>query len=840
MKYVIYALLVLMLTACSDNDNPVNSDVDKGDDTSSILVNPKTKIIDETTRAAILSIDTTLSLRTRGSRVDTVKELTLNTYKGVPFFDTLSDGDLIVDGISSIAPYGLLRKVSTIDSTSIPGMRSVYTTQATLPEAINRAHKKWEKSDVSPTDIAEIILEEGVTVLPTSSNTRAEMSLFNFQFDKTFVNSNGEVTVKGNTALDIGVFLNFDWDYDLKLSWDFIDIYVELFEAGVSVDQYSSITVESTQGISFTERFKFGTVKLSPFTIMVGPVPLIFYTEIALYIDFNGNVSAQFYTYASERFEGRLGVKYQDSEWGIIAEKNFETKLSGPRITGDASFGVGVGPEVSIMLYGVAGPFANIKGAAQVDATVLNNNQWDLDFYVGCNYQVGVEIDVLGFEKRFATDPAWLFKDTLLSLKSEAFKNEIFITDVSDNATVLYGSIDSIKTTCTGVDPTSLRFYIDNVEIGSLDASSGSLVGASFPWDTKAYSLGSHELKVVEYIGAEEVSRDSVTIQLKKASWTQQDLQMESAHSLYMLDQKVGWISAQKQVLNSSLLKTTDGGSTWNPVVSESMTFPFVRMEYTQEGSGYGIHFFSTNFVRIDNGQFIDFSTAFGEMMPIDFALNGVQKPVLTVRDTLHDFVATLDVDSDIITSLTQLPLSLGSKRVAFYGTTGLVYDIKVSSEAKHKILTSSDDGLTWNTLILDDVPLQSDLNNVHMYSDTEWWFCGVDYGEDWNEITQEGKTSAFILKTVDGGVSWQKIALEEIRSFGAVRFISSKIGYAAVDLPSTLSESKLYKTEDGGVIWTPVPEVSNTSGVLDLSVHGEDNLVALSYNGIVYKLGLE
>lgn len=69
--------------------------------------------------------------------------------------------------------------------------------------------------------------------------------------------------------------------------------------------------------------------------------------------------------------------------------------------------------------------------------------------------------------------------------------------------------------------------------------------------------------------------------------------------------------------------------------------------------------------------------------------------------------------------------------------------------------------------------------------------------------------SSGNIVKTVDGGVSWRRIATDSHLDFSSVSFQNERIGYVAGgrlwinrETDTTTTEAGIYRTEDGGETW--------------------------------------
>ena len=113
---IIWLLALSLLFSCKKedvepDDKPSNTDV---------LISEETRVLDSGIRAGIQSLDTI--------------SYTIHFDEGNAFAGDLSSGNVLVDDVSSLAPYGFLRKVTSVKNED--GAIVVSTSQASLEDVI--------------------------------------------------------------------------------------------------------------------------------------------------------------------------------------------------------------------------------------------------------------------------------------------------------------------------------------------------------------------------------------------------------------------------------------------------------------------------------------------------------------------------------------------------------------------------------------------------------------------------------------------------------------------------------------------------------------------------------
>jgi photosystem II stability/assembly factor-like uncharacterized protein len=788
-NFLLLALLVSVLTlpfACKKKTN----DPEPEPDTTEIIVADITKPMDLETRAAITAIDTSDYTFTFGGET--------NLLSGIQV------GDILVDSGSNLARYGYLRKVISIETSK--GETKVFTTQAGLTEAILQGSIDFNSGKLKTSQIERMELADGVK-LKSLKNT--DFTVFDMDYDMEFGSGNDKITVEGSTALDIEVFFKFDWDYCILCVPP--DVFVTLFESGVELNQSASINITSQYGASIKERIPFATYYFEPWTFSVGPVPVVFIPKIELFIAVDGTLTAEFSAGASESFNGRLGAKYTDeNSWEMIKEKTFSYDYFPPVMDISAHVEANVGPEVSLMLYGIAGPYTNVTACTKLDADIhTGTNNWDLDYKVGVKAAAGIKVDVLFFEDKWG-DSICLFEQTLMHLDNEPMDVGVFFETPVDGNWYSLGSQVALSARVTGPTPSSIEFFVDGELITSLTQEPWE-----YEWSTQSASHGEHALVVNELIGGSIVSSDTIVISLLNAEWEIQDLSSLNQnnetynHDVFFSSSDQGWMCGGTGYgFGGYMLHTNDGGASWQKISPTGVDAPITLKKLLLLNESEVLARTMADKVITSSGwdDIVypvegGFRNTFENFEVKDMAINNSGK--LKVVGNYYN------VESYVIQTVNAVPFEYyteGDVNIPYYyddnptapkiyyrNAKGIVYNLKDQGNPLRQYIMLND-GTGWESLQLNASGITRDDNvyDAFFLDEEKGWLVG-----------KESQGFAFVLITTDGGSTWEKINVENASNFRSIWMLSTEEGYATVDVIE--NNPKLYHTQDGGQTWAPI-----------------------------------
>ena len=865
--FILLSISFAVLQACKKKE-------EEEEKPHAIEINEQTKVMPESSRQYIKSLD-------------------LENYTFVfdgtdEFINGLEVGNIIVDGISDKAPYGYLRKITAI--TENKGEKQCQTELVTLPEAVPSGSIDFHTGNLKLSDVKTMKLAKGVKL---NTNKDPNFTVFDFTFEKIMVDphdTNRKVTISGQTALELDFFFNFDWDWDIEACPVLGDpsngtcLEVSLFETGVEINQSASIAVVSEAGASFEEEITIASFTFQPWVFSVGTVPVVFVPKISLKLNAEGNIVAVFSSSASESLTGRLGVKYENGSFGGINDWNFNKDFVAPQLEVDASAEAHIGPQVSLLLYGAAGPFVNLTACDKFEGTLhTGSGNWDIEFGVGIAAEIGLEVDLLGWEEKFTFNPPdvsgvsnqfCLGYWPLLHLENEPFDNRIYITNPVDNGIVNANTDVSIQTEFTGETPDEVLFFIDGTQV-AVDTTEPF----EYVWNTTGYALGMHEIIVKEFIAGVQTSSDISNVNLQLLQWVEEDMSaVASISSNYLhfhsIDFKGSnrWISGayasdetdEDENDTGFLWYSSDNGATWEEVYTydyDNVTLRGSKINFVNETTGYMIqnrvvdlggsvwaapHMFKTtdsgnsfspvswypdssgdpvtypftDFVMNNDGGFV------GHAGSGQSNTNSIQ--VFGQANSMGYLEGPFNTYSTSFNSTVYDIYGKGNTVLAFDYDAGLY---SVSNDGGYnwveKHLPSADYGTSANyfndiSFISEDVAYLS-LNGGSGYPDTP-----------------------LILKTTDAGNTW--VIQEEVLSlegnnnrFHFIHFITEDVGYAWGEERNynDLLYSGIYKTTDGGHNWSRIYEIPELiPSIINNGAHGRRGGLFFNGNNEGYAVG--
>ena len=206
--------------------------------------------------------------------------------------------------------------------------------------------------------------------------------------------------------------LTFEPDFAVSVGW--LQGITE-FKSAMHITDSTNLTLSSSTSVPFVDE-EIPLYKLYFNPVIVGPVVLVPVVEIKLSI--NGESKVELTTSATYSEVTAIGVHYTKSKgWRPIHDYSKSINVQEPTLTGSVSLKGGVGAETNILIYAVAGPYANFEAYLEAEAkeTVSASKQcieWGL--YMGVEADAGAEVEILSWSlARFTVnlfDYRWILK----------------------------------------------------------------------------------------------------------------------------------------------------------------------------------------------------------------------------------------------------------------------------------------------------------------------------------------------------------------------------------------------------------------------------------------------
>jgi Tol biopolymer transport system component len=308
--------------------------------------------------------------------------------QNTPELTLLDVGDIMVADVSDAAPYGFLRQVTSKNASG--GQVVVNTIPTTLEDAIQQGAISISQQ-LTPANIESMTTKPGVTLLNAAGSTMNSGFFFEindvvlYDDDGNPNTTNDQIKVNGSVELAP----RFDWDFAIQ-NWQLQEL-----EFVLNTEETAELEFEiEVEILSLEAYYELATLHLGTITVFVGPVPVVFVIEMPIYLRGDGDVSVGVTTSVTQQANLSAGLRYQQGNWSPIANLNNSFTWQLPTLSAGLDFKGYIDPPLSLLLYGVAGPFAAANPYLELEADVFATPWWKL--YGGIDATVGVKGEVLG------------------------------------------------------------------------------------------------------------------------------------------------------------------------------------------------------------------------------------------------------------------------------------------------------------------------------------------------------------------------------------------------------------------------------------------------------------
>ena len=302
-----------------------------------------------------------------------------------PELQQVNVGDIIISGISPAAPYGFLRKV--VSQTPSGDGLILVTEQGTIEEAFQQVSVDMTQT-LTPADIHGLTDIPGVTLVQPSSLGDFEYQMNSavlYDQDGNASTTNDQITANGS--------LSFSPQFTFRLKVTGLTLQEAYFSNSVSVQ--SSLTISS--GISVTVPVTEISLLPAKITLTAFPVPglpmLVVTPQLDVEVGIDGSVYAGVSASVTHTITSTAGLQYYDHNWHTIRDFTNHFDFVEPDFSFGVSFEAYVGPELTLSLNGVAGPYVDAHAALKLEIEPASN-PW-LTLKGGLEFPVGVSVKIL-------------------------------------------------------------------------------------------------------------------------------------------------------------------------------------------------------------------------------------------------------------------------------------------------------------------------------------------------------------------------------------------------------------------------------------------------------------
>lgn len=343
---------------------------------------PEAVLIPETTK--VLSETTVLNL------VSVSRDGTTFTFsKTDPQLQSLKPGDVIVGGVSPQAPDGFLRRVVQVKQQG-DGV-TVVTQPARLEDAIEQGSLSVSRS-LKPSDVRTGFTRPGValaSLAPIGAPDRWVVTLANtvlVDLDGNLSTTNDQVRANGEIAFEPRL------DFELQIRWFKVQKIALVAGATESVN----LRVQGDVQLPDTRKeIQVAYFPLQPFTVWIGPVPVVLAPVLNVVVGFNGSAQVSFVAEVTQEASLSAGLRYENGRWGPVADLTNSFKYAPPQVTGNMRAEAYGGLRLAVLIYGVGGPWGSLNAYYGLEVDLQRAQPWRL--YGGLRCQIGVRFDALGY-----------------------------------------------------------------------------------------------------------------------------------------------------------------------------------------------------------------------------------------------------------------------------------------------------------------------------------------------------------------------------------------------------------------------------------------------------------
>ena len=321
----------------------------------------------------------------------------------------LRPGDVLAGGPTSFAPNGYLLKVVSVSRWR--GQVEIQTRPASLTEAIQQGSVEMSRS-LSGLEVRQAVELEGVGLQSTTPTIQA--SGLEVRLDRVVLaDSDGDLNTTFDQVVANGRVL---LEPSLSLRLRIRDFEVQEFSFISETRETSDLQlITSVELVDYHVRQEVAKYTFAPIVVWVGTVPVVFTPVLAVHVGLDGTVTVGITTSVSQQATFTAGATYVGGEWSPVSEISPSFSFSPPTLFATAKVAAYTGPQLSLMVYGVAGPYTQTQSYLELVADPFQVPWWQL--FTGLRGKVGVKVEVLG--RLLASYEATLFDEKWLLAEAE-------------------------------------------------------------------------------------------------------------------------------------------------------------------------------------------------------------------------------------------------------------------------------------------------------------------------------------------------------------------------------------------------------------------------------------
>ena len=275
-----------------------------------------------------------------------------------------SEGDVLISGVSTNTPGGLLRKIESIEGDV------AQTSRATLNDAIE-----------------ECDLQESFVLTPQDAKSVG----FNIPINNVVLyDEDGNLgTIDDQITLNGEIFFNSEVR-NFELEADNFELRKFVFDT--STDVISNFELDSKIAIPELNQ----KIKIAPdipgHPITIGPLVLV--PKLALYANLSGKASISSIEF-SEQSHCSTGLSYEEGIWQSSADFLNYLNLDSQNFSTESNVKIGINPQMELLVYDFTGAYLGVNGFVRTNVDPQSQPSWQV--FGGLGALVGAKIQAFGW-----------------------------------------------------------------------------------------------------------------------------------------------------------------------------------------------------------------------------------------------------------------------------------------------------------------------------------------------------------------------------------------------------------------------------------------------------------
>jgi formylglycine-generating enzyme required for sulfatase activity len=263
----------------------------------------------------------------------------------------------------------------------------VETEQAMLEEAIESGEMHVSQT-LTPDQIQAGVQLQGVTL--AASKLQDEF-YFKLEDVVLYDNDNNLNTTSDQIRADGSIRLEPGYDFSLVVQrWELKELSFTS-----NVVQTAELEVKAELDLLSIEKEKeIARYTFAPMTVLVGPVPVVFVPVLTVNVGVDGSVHVGVTVKATQEATLIAGLRYAGATWNPVSHFSNGFHYSPPALSAGLDLKGYTGAQLTLLLYGVTGPYAEVDAYLKLEADLADDPWWTL--YGGLEASGGVKMEVLG------------------------------------------------------------------------------------------------------------------------------------------------------------------------------------------------------------------------------------------------------------------------------------------------------------------------------------------------------------------------------------------------------------------------------------------------------------